>query len=71
MLRAQWYDATSDDGSKRRSYKILPDTVLVPLRTIIQEQGLEFMRGGSETGDSIFPDAMHACVMRHNFSNYT
>ena len=67
ILKAQWYEATDDAG---RKYKLLPETVHVTVRSIIQEQELEFSRGGSEAGDSLFPDEMHARLMTHNFANY-
>jgi hypothetical protein len=54
-----------------RKYKLLPEIVHVPVRSIIQEQELEFMRGGSESGDSTFPDNLHTRVMTHNFASYS
>lgn len=71
VVRAQWYELTSSPREKRRSYKLLPNKVLVPVTAIIQEQDLDFMRGGSELGDCCFTDEMHARVMSHNLSNYT
>ena len=68
MVKAQWYDAIDSTG---RKYKLLPEIVHVTVRSIIQEQELEFMRGGSETGDSVFPDELHARIMAHNLANYT
>jgi hypothetical protein len=68
VVKAQWYDAIDSTG---RKYKLLPEIVHVTVRSIIQEQELEFMRGGSETGDSVFPDELHARIMAHNLANYT
>ena len=62
-----YHPATDATG---RKYKLLPETVHVTVRSIIQEQDLEFMRGGSETGDSVLPDDQHARLMTHNFENY-
>ena len=70
VVKAQWYDATSPDNSRRRSYKILPETVHVAVRSMIQEQQLEFMRGGSESGDCCLSDETHARLMCHNYENY-
>ena len=71
VVKAQWYDSTDTTG---RKYKLLPEVVHVTVRSIVQEQQLEFMRGGSEAGDSVFPDDQHAphvsCLMCHNFANY-
>ena len=67
VVKAQWYDATDGTG---RKYKLLPEVVHVTVRSIIQEQELEFMRGGSEAGDSVLPDEQHARLMTHNFANY-
>ena len=67
VVKGQWYDATDATG---RKYKLLPETVHITVRSIIQEQQLEFLRGGSETGDSVFPDEQHARLMTHNFANY-
>ena len=78
VVKAQWYLSTSDDASVRR-YKLLPEVVHVEVRTIIQERagwpegeasGLDFLRGGSLSGDSTLEEAMHARIMRHNFANY-
>ena len=41
------------------------------VHSIVQGQELEFMRGGSERGDSVFPNELHARLMTHNFENYT
>lgn len=68
MVKAQWYEATDKTG---RRYQLIPDIVFVPVRSIIQEQALEFMRGGSNSGDNVFPDELHARIMTHNFANYT
>ena len=67
VVKAQWYDVTDDLG---RKYKLLPKIVHVTLRSIIQEQQLEFVRGGFESGDSFFPDEQHARIMTHNLANY-
>ena len=70
MVRAQWYEATTSAASRRRSYKLLPDTVMVTVESIIQEQGLDFLFGGSVRGDNCLGDEAHARIMKHNFSNY-
>ena len=71
VVKAQWYDSTDTTG---RKYKLLPEVVHVTVRSIVQEQQLEFMRGGSEAGDSVFPDDQHAphvsCAITFNFANY-
>ena len=36
-----------------------------------EELELQFMRGGSTSGDSVFPDESHARIMSHNLANYT
>ena len=78
MIKAQWYVSTSDMYGIRK-YKLLPEVVHVEVRTIIQERAgwpeseagpLDFMRGGSLSGDSTFGEDMHARIMRHNFANY-
>ena len=68
VVKAQWYDATDSTG---RRYKLLPEVVHVTVRSIIQELELQFMRGGSPSGDSVFPDESHARIMSHNLANYT
>jgi hypothetical protein len=68
VVKAQWYDATDSTG---RRYKLLPEVVHVTVRSIIQELELQFMRGGSTSGDSVFPDESHARIMSHNLANYT
>lgn len=67
VVKAQWYEVTDQMS---RKYKLQPEVVLVPVHCIIQELGLDFARGGSESGDSLFPDNMHARIMSHNLDNY-
>lgn len=67
VVKAQWYEATDNAG---RKYKLMPEVVRVTIRSIIQEQQLEFARGGSQSGDNLFPDDQHARLMAHNFANY-
>ena len=78
VIKAQWYVSTSDDANVRK-YKLLPEVVHVEVRTIIQERagwpeeeasGLDFLRGGSLSGDSTLGEDMHARIMRHNFAIY-
>ena len=70
VIKAEWYDSTSSANSRRHSYKLLPGVVYVPVSSIIQELGLDFMFGGSLSGDSCLSDEDHARLMAHNFANY-
>ena len=83
VVQAQWYVCTSDIA-KRRSYKLLPDIVHVPISSLIREGGscldtsspnyyggpLEFFLNGRGEADSLLGDHEHGRIMRHNFSNF-
>lgn len=68
VIDAQWYASTSDDPN-RRSYKLLDDPVVhVPVKSLVQEKGLEFERGGARTGlESLLGDECHLRIVRWNF----
>ena len=45
FVDAQWYISTSDDAA-RKSYKLLPEIVQVPIGALVQEHGLRWEREG-------------------------
>ena len=69
FIDAQWYISTSDDMA-RKSYKLLPEVVQVPIGALIQEPGLEWAREGrGPDGESILSNGSHLALMSHNYSN--
>ena len=67
-VEAQWYSSTSDDQG-RKSYKLLSNTVHVPIVAVIQEAGLEWQHEGRSGGESILSQQSHLALMSHNYSN--
>lgn len=68
IVDAQWYLSTSDDQG-RKSYKLLPDLVQVPIVSLVQEHGLEWAHEGRSGGQSILSAQSHLALMSHNYSN--
>ena len=68
VVEAQWYLSTSDDQG-RKSYKLLPDLVQVPIVSLVQEHGLEWAHEGRSGGQSILSAEYHLALMSHNYSN--
>ena len=67
-VEAQWYLSTSDDQA-RKSYKLLPESVSIPIGSIIQEQGLTWQHEGRSGGESILSQESHLALIGHNYSN--
>ena len=69
---AVWYTCTSDDPN-HKAYEMLQGEVYIRLSSFVTEVGLEwahYSSGRQGTVDtSVFSDASHLVVMRHNFSN--
>ena len=68
VVEAQWYASTSD-GQGRKSYKRVPETVHVPVSSLVQEVGLEWRLEGRSGGESHLSKDSHLALMSHNFSN--
>ena len=68
LVAAQWYSSTSD-AKGRKSYKLLPEIVHVPVASLVQEHGLEWHREGRSGGESILSQQSHLALISHNFSN--
>ena len=68
-IEAQWYLSTSDDQG-RKSYKLEPEIVYIPVGSLVQEHGLSWEREGrGVNGESILSNNSHLALMSHNFSN--
>ena len=61
-VEAQWY-LSSWDSRGCKKYKLLDETVHVPVSTIVQEHE------GRTGGESTLKEACHAALMQHNYSN--
>ena len=74
-MRVQWYLSTSDNPrDKRQSYRLESSEIhYVDVRTIIQEEGLEFSHEGraGSAAECTLADANHDRIMCHNFASYT
>ena len=68
VVEAQWYSSTSDNQG-RKSYKLLPETVHVPVGSLVQEVGLQWRLEGRTGGESHLSKESHAALVSHNFSN--
>lgn len=68
VVEGQWYASTSDDQG-RKSYKLLPEIVYVPVASLVQEHGLEWHHEGRSGGDSILSQKSHLALISHNYSN--
>ena len=68
VVEAQWYSSTSDDQC-RKSYKLLPETVHVPVGSLVQEVGLQWRLEGRTGGESHLSKESHVALVSHNFSN--
>ena len=62
------YSSTSDDQG-RKSYKLLPETVHVPVGSLVQEVRLEWRLEGRTGGESHLSKESHVALVSHNFSN--
>ena len=51
-MEAEWYSSTSDDQG-RKSYKLLPERVHVPIGSLVQRHGLEWVHEGRSGHESI------------------
>ena len=68
VVEAQWYSSTSDDQG-RKTYKLLPETVHVPVGSLVQEVRLEWRLEGRTGGESHLSKESHVALVSHNFSN--
>lgn len=68
MVEAQWFLSTSDDQG-RKSYRLLPGLVHIPVAAMIREHGLEWTREGRSSGESILSPASHLKLARHNYND--
>ena len=68
VVEAQWYLSSSDD-QRVKSYTLLPDTVFVPVCSIIQDTELEWQKEGRSGGQSFLHPDSHARLMAVNYSN--
>ena len=71
-VKAQWYEAESDDVN-HRSYKLSPGVVELPLNCFVQESNLEFRRDmrdelGGVRGELTVES--HLSIVAHNLDNY-
>ena len=68
VVKAQWYSSTSD-AQGRKSYKLLPELVYVPIAALVQEHALEWLHEGRSGGESILSQKSHLALISHNYSN--
>lgn len=68
VVEAQWYSSTSD-AQGRKSYKLLPERVHVPIGSLVPEHGLKWQHEGRSRGESILSEESHLVLMSHNYSN--
>ena len=68
VVEAQWYLSSSDD-QRVKSYELLPETVYVPVCSIIQDMELEWRKEGRSGGKSFLHPKSHARLMTYNYSN--
>jgi hypothetical protein len=67
VVEAQWYSSTSD-AQGRKSYKLSPERVHVPVASLVQEHRLEWQHEGRSGGESILSPQSHLALISHNFS---
>ena len=67
-VEAQWYVSSSDNNLCKK-YQLLPETVHVPVSTLVQEHELEWEHEGRSGGESTLKEKCHAILMQHNYSN--
>ena len=67
-VEAQWY-LSSYDTKGCKKYKLLEETVHVPVSTLVQEHELEWEHEGRTGGESTLKEVSHAALMQHNYSN--
>ena len=68
VVEAQWYLSSSDD-QRVKSYELQPETVFVPVCSLIQDTKLEFRKEGRTGGKSFLHPDSHARLMSINYSN--
>ena len=68
VVEAQWYNSTSG-AQGRKSYKLVPECVHVPIASIVQEHSLEWQHEGRSGGEGILSQQSHLALISHNYSN--
>ena len=65
------HSATTNGTSVQAKYQLLPETVQVPVSTLVQEHELEWEHEGRSGagGESTLKEKCHAIPMQHNYSN--
>ena len=68
VVEAQWYLSSSDD-QRIKSYKLLPETVFIPVCSLVQDTELEWQKEGRGEGNSFLSPKSHARLVTINYSN--